>query len=331
LEQSKAKINAKKFVNDFRSGKTDDELMEAHGLDKQALDKVFRILIQKGLLSQSDLLEGHSFRSIPQEDIEPGEPYRTGPDHGTPAEAANPLAAKSAASQCPQCGASVSPKKLTCHECGHVLPGEDRWADLGAKTGILDRLPPKLLGLLIAIPCALVLLFLFRDVIIPMAHKTAQKRQGELTKDWTYGQGALDIAKQMSKGRSQKVLQIELERLFAEGILLSSDATYTTFEAGSRWHLLPDSDKERYLDEIRAAMIQAKMEVRFQVVDPGGQPVARVGPSSIEFGPFSRPHDSTAADTGSVSSGGAANDPRLDAMHRAIGTKLPHARPPADR
>lgn len=331
VEKAKAKINAKKFISDFRSGKSDQELMESHGLDKQSLDKVFRILVQKKLLSQSDLLEGHSFRSVPQEDIGPNEPYhRASEPRFTPPEALS-QPAKNDSSKCPQCGASVSAKRLMCPECGHVLPGEERWADLGAKDGFFDRLPPKLLGLLIALPCALILLYLFRDVIVPMAEKTVEKRQADLAKDWTYGKGAIDIAKQMSRSRGEKVVQIGLERLFAEGILLSSDADYTTFTVGPRWHLLPVSEKERYLDEIRAAMIEAKLDVHFQVVDSGGQPVARVGRSSIDFGPFTGPSDSSWTDIGTVAPAPTLGDPRQDALQRSIGQKLPFARPPDAR
>ena len=48
--EKKQKINAKKFVEDFRAGKSETELMSAHGLNPGTLDKVFRALIDKNFL-----------------------------------------------------------------------------------------------------------------------------------------------------------------------------------------------------------------------------------------------------------------------------------------
>jgi hypothetical protein len=325
VEKAKAKINAKKFVDDFRSGKSDEELMKLHGLDLQALDKVFRILVQKKFLSQSDLLEGHSFRATRPEEIEPAEHQHRAPEPQSEFPGPWGDIRKDESSKCPQCGAAVSPKKLTCPECGHVLRGEERWADVGAKPGFFDRMPPKLLGLLIALPVGLVLLYLFRDILMPMAEKTMQKRQDSLAKEWTYGQSPIEMARQMKRQQNRQVVQSALERLIAEEVLLSSDAVYTTFVAGPRWHQLAEPERERYLNEIRTAMIEARMDVRFTVVDLGRQALARVSESSVEFGPFTE--EAPESEIGKVPQemqGGSAQK----AFRETVERRLPFLRPP---
>ncbi len=108
------------FLQDFREGKTDEELMRLHELTPGMFAKLIKVLQEKKLLDPAELKSRRA--AAPREpEIRIPEPYEF-----TPAEPVEEIRAREGAYQgsnsCPLCGAHVNERMLSCPECGHVLP-----------------------------------------------------------------------------------------------------------------------------------------------------------------------------------------------------------------
>lgn len=327
MEKTKSKINAKKFLEDFRSGKSDEELMSLHGLDYKGLNKVLRLLVERKLLDEAELLAGHSFRSVRPKETpslrKPSIDLRLMPDG--PATISGSVGDDD--TRCPQCGATVTTKILTCPECGHVLPGEDRWANVEPKQRFFDRVPPKLLGTILALPILVILLYVFKDLIIPIAEVKIEKNRDALKQDLTKSRESLQAAKELAAKRGMRGVQATIERLIAEEILQRVEPDYATVVAGPRWNEISTQEKETYLSEIRSAMRNASMDGQFDLIDPGGSLLARVKPSSISFGLPDEGPDSTwsTEDQGEqTDEGGGAGDALRRTLERRLSPDKPH-------
>jgi hypothetical protein len=295
MEKTKPTVNAKKFLQDFRSGKSDQELMRRHGLDQRGLTKVLHLLVERKLLDEADLLASHSFR--PEEPYEPP-PSRKPVPGSAPRPDQPPLihgSYSASGTKCPQCGATVSTKVLTCPECGHVLPGEERWANLEPEKGFFDRVPPKLLGILIALPAAALLFYVFRDMILPMAELKAEKQRKEIQDTLEQSHGPMQAAKEVVAKRGLRGLEAVIERLMGQEIIQRVEPDYSIFVAGARWNEISSFDKERSLSEIRSALIKANLSPEFDVNDAYGGLLVRVKRSSMSFGPFDTTSEPTAS------------------------------------
>lgn len=325
MEKTKLKVNAKTFLEDFRSGKSDEELMNLHGLDRRSLNKLLRILVDRKLLDEAELLAGHSFGSAGNH---VGRPLRE-PAVDRRVEA-GPGAAilKSTdidAARCPQCGAEVTKRVLTCPECGHVLPGEERWANVEPKKGFFDRVPPKLLGTILALPIAVVLVYVFRDMILPITEVKIDQGREAIRSELSKSKESIQAAKELAKKRGVRGVQATVERLIGEEILQGAESEYSTFFAGRRWAEISAQDKEMHLSEIRSAKRNANLDEEFDLVDAQGQRLARVTPSSINLGPFEDISD----DTWSVGEKGKSEDAvgpgggdNKDALRRMLERRL---------
>jgi len=178
----------------------------------------------------------------------------------------------------------VTKKALTCPECGHVLPGEERWANVEPKKGFFDRVPPKLLGALVALPVAAVVFYVFKDMIVPIAEVKIERQREAFKQELAKSRESIQAAKEVARKRGVRGVQAVVERLIAEEILQSVEPDYGTFVAGHRWNEISTQEKETYLSEIRSALRQANMDGEFDLIDTGGGLLARVNQSSINLG-----------------------------------------------
>jgi len=284
MEKKKPKVNARKFLEDFRAGKSDEDLMSLHGLDQRGLNKVLRILVERKLLDEAELLAGHSFRSVASHEAAPSRNPPVDSRVGLHRPSPIPGSDTNDDTRCSQCGAAVTKNALTCPECGHVLPGEERWANVEPKKGFFDRVPPKLLGALVALPVAAVVFYVFKDMIVPIAEVKIDRQREAFKQELAKSRESIQAAKELARKRGVKGVQAFVERLIAEEILQSVEPDYSTFVAGRRWNEISSHEKEMYLSEIRSAMRKANMDGEFDVIDPGGGLLARVNQSSIKFG-----------------------------------------------
>jgi hypothetical protein len=278
MDKPKQKVNAKKFLEDFRAGKSETELMEAYGLNRVTLEKLFNLLIDKKLLDHSEMrpmridapLRNAQRPRVTQITQPPGPIEQTVPYTGVSERAAH-----YDSTQCPQCGAAVSKRVLTCPECGHVLPGEERWEGAEPKRRLVDQIPPKVLGCIIALPIAVAFFFLFRDIILPMSESAISKRADSIRQE-TRGEAPLKLAREMGKVGSSNVIKFEVERLVAEGTLESASEDFSVFVAGAGWNELSHEGKLGQLSELREALKNSGMAPDFQLVAESGQVLASV-------------------------------------------------------
>ena len=257
MEKKPLKVNAKMFLKDFREGKSDQELMRLHGLTPHTMDKLERLLVDKELLDPSELKSRRAAAPTEPEIIIP----RPQPQDVWPAEPVQGRNrqehAQSSGSSCPQCGAKVTERMLSCPECGHVLPGQERWEAVEPKKGLFDRIPPLLMGCIIALPIGIVLFFLFKDVIMPMTEATVEKRKEALRQEIPEGKTAMQASKDLAKRAGSGVIRVEIQRLIDEGIIAEAKDDYRSFTAGPRWPELSDAVKRRALQDIRTELVRS--------------------------------------------------------------------------
>jgi hypothetical protein len=275
MEKPKQKINARKFVEDFRSGMNEEELMERHGLTRVRLEKLYQILREKNLLDSMEIRL--RAQSEPKED-----PFRITQESRVATYVEQPPVGiwqspgTSADNTCPQCGATVGKRDLTCPECGHMLSGEERWSEVEPRPKLLDRIPPKVLGCILAIPVAVILFFLFRNIIFPMSEKAFSKRADDLRKE-TQGKAPLKIAREVATAASGNIIQAETQRLMVEEILSSANHNFSEFTAGPRWNDISLDQKKNEMKKLREAMRKSGVTHSFRLVDESGKVLAKIG------------------------------------------------------
>lgn len=293
MEKSSRKVNAKMFLQDFRDGKSDEELMRLHSLTPGTLDKVMRVLLDKNLLDPSEL---RSRRSAAPTEPEIRLPVYTPPefDAAEPAqEVRRQHTAQRDASSCPQCGAPVTSRMLSCPECGHVLPGAERWEAVEPKKALTERIPPLLLGCIIALPIAVILFFLFKDVILPMSEAPWEKRADALRKELPPGKTPIEAAEDMAKAAGAGIIKLETQRLMNDGVISAVNEDYTVFTAGSRWPGLSQPEKRKVLHDISSALRRSAIRVDFDFVNDAGEALALVKGQSIELYDEGSPKESS--------------------------------------
>jgi hypothetical protein len=295
MEKTPRKVNAKMFLQDLRAGKSDDELMRLHDLTPAALNKVIGLLLGKSLLDPAELKSrGTVAPTEPEIRIPIPEPYDF-----TPAEPAKEIRGKEGAYQgssfCPQCGAHVNERMLSCPECGHVLPGQERWEAVESKKGLTERIPARVLGYIIALPIGIMLFFLFKDVILPMSEATVEKRAEAVRKEIPKGKTAMEAAKDMAKQASSGVIRVETQRLIDDGIVAEVNNNYSSFTAGPRWPEMSDGEKRKSLADIRTALRRSGIATHFRLVNDAGESLALVTGQSIELYDVNGPPESAGA------------------------------------
>ena len=192
MAEKKRKVNAKVFLNDLRTGMNREELLAMHGLNEKSLDKLVGMLVEREMLDPAELDSLPALTRHREEDMEPSE--------GTGSEAAfsgvpGEIPGSVILSQCPQCGAKVGERTLICPECGHVLPGQERWEEVEPKKSLTERIPPLLWGVILAIPVAVLLFFFFKDFMLPATEAKIDKRIRAIRNETPKGKTPMQAAK----------------------------------------------------------------------------------------------------------------------------------------
>lgn len=298
MGKTKVKVNAKSFVRDYRAGLSEEELIKTYSLSRDSLDKLLKMLVDKDLLDPSELKSGIMFPSTELLDIpEFGEltfgrrEERAFTPHPKPfvepprvsEETGRETKREVDSSQCPQCSAKITDKMLICPECGHVLPGEERWANVEPRARLVDRIPPKVLGMVVALPLAVVLFFVFRDIILPMTDATIENRSRSIHKSDTSRSRARGPAAMMTEEEADAALEKLVGDLIEAKIFEDANQDLTVFSAGARWWEMSGDDRLKTLDHLRKAMILSMMEFEVEVVDSLGRAVALVNRNSVDL------------------------------------------------
>jgi hypothetical protein len=276
MADPKRKINAKKFLADYESGMGAQELKDTHGLSDRDFKRLLKTLVERKMLKAQDIRKLLSTR-LPTGEEHTGTMDLLATQKVTPKP--------HAPDRCPQCGAKVSERALTCPECGHMLPGQKRWEDVGRKKGLLDRLPPWALGCIVALPLAILAFYVLDDIIMPMTEATVEKRLEERKRR----RAELATKTGLEKRRqARRELEQYLGALVETNVLTYVDTSSWILTAGSRWSRMPRSETRSLLEEIRDMMIDAGYEEEIKVLDLWENTVAIVSPDAINMGPFEK-------------------------------------------
>jgi zinc-ribbon domain len=284
MEKKPLKVNAKTFLKDFREGLSDEELMRLHGLTPNSMAKLVRVLLDKELLDPSELKSRRASAPTEPEILIPApRPQDTLPPEPVH-EKSRQEYVQDSGNSCPQCGAKVTERMLSCPECGHVLPGEERWEAVEPKKGLFERIPARLMGYIIALPIGIMLFFLFKDVILPMMEVTVEKKWADpLRKELPKGKTPMQASKDLAKRAATGVIRVETQRLMNDGIIAEAKDDYRSFTAGSRWPELSSAEKRKALGDIRTALVRSGMAIHFRFVNDAGESLALVTDQSIEL------------------------------------------------
>ncbi len=283
MAKMKRKVNAGKFLEDLRSGKSPEELMGLHDLNAAGLDQLLKKLVERGHLSPSEIARSNLGRAAKASaSRQPEEPALT-PGSERPSKKPPTEELGRSLTQCPQCGARVSERALICPECGHVLPGEERWARTELKPKLTERIPPVMIGCIIAIPIGIALFIFFRYVALPAREAQVEQRIEQLRKETPGDQAPMQVAEQHARGAALRIVGLELERLRIDGVFTRSNQDFTSFTAGDRWMQASNQDRVTWVNMIGRAMRQGKLNVEFDVVDQSGQVLAEATETLIQI------------------------------------------------
>lgn len=263
---------------------SDEELMLLHGLDRSGLDKLLRILVEKGLVQQAELQARARVVSGPPASFgSAGDAGILGQADTTTVEDLRREARAPDPTRCPQCGAPVTKRMLTCPECGHVLPGEERWESVEPKPGLWERIPPKVLGCIVALPAAVLVVFIFKDMLLPMTAVSIEKKSDRIRQEVKHLRKPLKQTKEVALEASMRVVESEVARLIQQEVLSTRNEDCTVFIKGFRWANLSRDEKMTYLNELSRTMESAQVPVNFQVQDYQGRTIAHVTEEGVRL------------------------------------------------
>jgi hypothetical protein len=172
---------------------------------------------------------------------------------------------------------------LICPECGHVLPGEKRWANVEPKPRLVDRIPPKVLGTIVALPIAVLLFFVFKDIILPMTESTIEKRTKALRAARSTSSSEPGLKDRATQVVPDEVLDRLVDELIRSDVFADANEELTVFYAGSRWSVMSGDERLETLDRLRKAMRKSVGEFELEVLDSSGAAVAWVNHDSVEL------------------------------------------------
>jgi len=276
MGKPKQKVNAKQFLEDFRSGKDDLDLMRTHRLNPETLWKLLNLLVKKGLLDPSELERAAA---------ETDSALTRGPAGRATGTQARDECPPLSLTCCPQCNAAVTAKMLICPECGHVLPGAERWERVEPKKKFIDRVPPWVLGMLFALPMLAAVLLVYRDIIFPITTATIDKKSEEFRKQTTSRKKPPSSAQSAVEARAPgSPVDTLIDQLTGDDVLSSVNEDYSVFRIGNRWFQMPHDHKILCLDRLRRAMkLSSVKKIDFEVVDFQGELIAWVTEDMMQF------------------------------------------------
>ncbi len=276
------RVNAKQFVEDLRAGLSDEELMLTYGLDPGTLDKLFRKLVAKNIISEEELdretqpTMGRAFIPPSEPGEEPHDPDMPGVPPEPAEEPQQPVLKDP--TKCPNCRADVGKKALICPECGHVLPGAQRWEEVEGKKPLLERIPPLVLGIIIALPFAVVAFYFLIHLLLPATEADVDKKIARLQK-----KRATRAAQQNAvSSQESAALQSLMDELSDKRIFVSYSAGLREMQTGPGWEKLNNKTRSLHLSRLSQSMQEAGYNPDFVVIDEEGYTVARVVGTSVE-------------------------------------------------
>lgn len=263
--------------------------MATYGLTRQSLDKLLTKLVDRDLLESGEIRARRSFPETIALEIPPNERKAGAPKNIAFQQSELGISRrnrlgkrKDTSSECPQCKAAVSQSMLLCPECGHMLPGQERWEQVEPGKRFIDRIPAKVLGCVIALPIAIVLAFVFKDIIIPMTNVTIEKRADELRRKKELKKSAhrpTSHAEERADVSSE--LSTLVEDLIDRQILSEASSDLTVLTTGLLWKELSEDEQVTVLEDLRSEMLRSRTRFQFDVVDSDGVIVGRGSEDSI--------------------------------------------------
>jgi len=253
--------------------------MRDFGLEDSSFDKLLQVLVERKLLdpSEAESLSGtRAGHSLAVPSSVGGAP----PSGETSKMRATPE--KDPESICPQCGAEVGRRTLLCPECGHVLPGEERWQSLDQEKGLLSRVPRRAIGWALALPAAVAIFFTVKNVMIPLTRLNADKKIEDARK--TVSPNSLASTRDTAaEAVSTEAIEQEVAALIAEGMLSAASQDKITFITGAIWEALGQEERSEIIVRLQEAFRASGLTPVFELVDPFGKTVVKVNDTSTEF------------------------------------------------
>lgn len=277
----KKTVSVKKFLADFRSGASDVDLMARHGLDQRGLHKMLSVLEERQLVPAEELKRNRYEPPDEQQEQERFDPPMPSGERASSGSGSGGEGETDTHSACPQCGARVTEQMLTCPECGHVLPGENRWSRVQPERSSRFRIPPWVIGCIIAFPIALGMYAVFKHILVPMSAASIHKRTHPSGKP--VPQGHETVSKPGSANPTHSSLDEEIQRLTSEGILLRASGDYGVFRVSERWYALSRDAKVAFVTRLGSALDASGVATSFEIRDETGIVGARVNKEAIEL------------------------------------------------
>lgn len=281
-DKPKRKINAKKFLEDFRAGKDDDVLMSEYELTRPALDKLLAKLVDRGHLDSTELTQRQSslLNELPDEETDSEAPAPHNED--IPPAYSGFAEHEPSRGVCPQCGAEVSEKALTCPECGHVLPGEERWSRVEPDLKITERIPPAVFGIILAVPVGIALFVFFWYFVLPAQETRVNKQIDRLMKE-TDNKAPMEAAQSQASAANLRVVESVYQQLLVQEAFSKASEDYSSLTIGEAWNTATSQQRVVWINSIGRAMVRAGLPAEFEIVDQSGNQLGYVTESSIEF------------------------------------------------
>lgn len=288
----KKKVSAKAFLNDLRSGKTEQELMFLHDLDGRTMERLLDVLVNKKLLSQEEVQDWKDTTMVFSERSTDRIFQVPRPETFAPTQVLNPTFPEPRAQpkpevvegpKCPQCDALVPTKALACPECGHLLPGEDRWAMLEPEKGLLERIPPLILGTILSVPVAIAIFVLFYYFVLPAREHEVKQHISQIKSQKDSGSKGPGIVHVEARLAAIRSLRLMVRTMVSQGIFIAVDPKYQVFLAGKSWHSANQDTRIKWLTQISRALETAGMDVDFEVVDDDNRVLSTVYGPDMEF------------------------------------------------
>lgn len=328
MDKKKKTVNVKRFLEDYRSGMTDDELMWAHGLNENSMAKLFTKLKEKNLLDETGAAPTAGKQGAPPPQIprpaQPAADESTSPDDSPAQVGFIDRRSSNDQTQCPKCGASVSERELTCPECGHALTGADRWEEAEGKVSIVERIPAFGWGIIISIPVAIFLFFFVKDFILEGVMGETDQRIEQLERWKEQGKTPMETARGLVNLAGARSVQQEIGKLISQDVLLHSNEDFSLLTAGPQWEIMSDDDKRIVLTDIRDSMRRADMEVYFEIISESGDSLAEVSGNNVRLGGQEDFLEDSEIVTGPAPTGPppGAQRPNVDQLQRSIRDQL---------
>ncbi len=254
--------------------------MSLYGLNRKGMDKLLRVLVDKNMLGPSESASLLSGLRPPTE----ARARDARLDSTAQPNAAHDRreAQQAPESACPQCGAAASSKALTCPECGHVLPGQQRWEDVDPKQALLDRVPPWLLGCILALPILIATIYVWKNIIVPMTEAKMEKKAATRKQvRSSLGMSPESRTRLPTNPNAKARLQQLLDRLIAQDILADVDQDGTVMTAGSAWLDLSKPGTVTLVKKLMDALVAAGHHGQFTVMDLWGNTLVTADIDSI--------------------------------------------------